>query len=66
MSKKANKSIDKPSSENIFYIKPTSKTLVIDKPTIPKSGSLNLKYYNYNRFNYISRSYLEPKTEYIK
>jgi hypothetical protein len=38
----------------------------MDKSITPKSGSLDLKYYNYNRFGYISRNYLEPKTEYIK
>jgi hypothetical protein len=47
-------------------MKPASKILVMDKPAIPKPGSLDLKYYNYNRFNYISRNYLEPKIEYIK
>jgi hypothetical protein len=47
-------------------MKPTSKTLVIDKSTAPKPGFSDLKYYNYNRFGYISRNYLEPKIEYIK
>jgi hypothetical protein len=66
VSKKANKGTDKPSSGGASYIKPALKTLVIDKPAIPKSGSLDLKYYNYNRFGYISRNYPEPKIEYIK
>jgi hypothetical protein len=58
--------MDKPSSGGAPYIKPAPKILVIDKPAIPKPGSSDLKYYNYNRFGYISRNYLEPKTEYIK
>jgi hypothetical protein len=38
----------------------------MDKPAAPKPGSLDLKYYNYNGFNYISRNYLESKIKYIK
>jgi hypothetical protein len=58
--------MDKLSSEGASYIKPASKTLVIDKSIIPKPEFLDLKYYNYNRFSYISRNYLEPKINYIK
>jgi hypothetical protein len=38
----------------------------MDKSITPKPEFSNLKYYNYNRFSYISRNYLELKTEYIK
>jgi hypothetical protein len=58
--------MDKPSLEGASYIKPAPKTLVINKPTTPKPEFLDLKYYNYNRFSYISRNYLEPKIKYIK
>jgi hypothetical protein len=47
-------------------MKPAFKTLVTDKPTAPKPGSSDLKYYNCNGFGYISRNCLEPKIEYIK
>jgi hypothetical protein len=47
-------------------MKPAPKTLVIDKPITLKPGSLDLKYYNYNRFSHMSRNYPEPKIEYIK
>jgi hypothetical protein len=58
--------MNKPSPGGAPYIKPAPKTLVMNKPTTPKPGSSDLKYYNYNRFSYMSRNYLEPKTEYIK
>jgi hypothetical protein len=58
--------MDKPSSGGTSYIKPALKALVIDKPAIPKPGSSDLKYYNCNRFGYISRNCPEPKIEYIK
>jgi hypothetical protein len=58
--------MDKPSPGGAPRIKPAPKTLVIDKPATPKPGSLDLKYYNYNRFDYMSRNYLEPKIKYIK
>ena len=58
--------MDKLSPRGAPYIKPTPKTLVTDKPIAPKPGSLDLKYYNYNRFGYMSRNYLEPKIKYIK
>ena len=58
--------MDKPSPGGAPYIKPAPKTLVINKPITPKTRSLDLKYYNYNRFSYISRNYLEPKIKYIK
>jgi hypothetical protein len=38
----------------------------MDKPTTPKPGSSDLKYYNYNGFSYMSRNYPEPKIKYIK
>ena len=47
-------------------MKPAPKTPVIDKPAAPKPGSSDLKYYNYNRFGYMSRNYPEPKIEYTK
>jgi hypothetical protein len=66
VSKKANKGTDKPSLGGAPYTKPAPKTLVTDKPAILKPGSLDLKYYNYNRFGYMSRNCPEPKTKYIK
>jgi hypothetical protein len=58
--------MDKLSPGGAPYMKPAPKTLVTDKPAAPKPGSSDLKYYNYNRFGYMSRNYLEPKIEYIK
>jgi hypothetical protein len=58
--------MNKPSPEGASYIKPAPKIPVINKPITPKPESLNLKYYNYNRFSYISRNYLKPKIKYIK
>jgi hypothetical protein len=58
--------MDKLSLEGAPYIKPAPKTLVINKPITLKTRFLDLKYYNYNGFGYISRNYLEPKIKYIK